>query len=182
MNLSPETFLVQRKVSVDVDNREKSSDDLFPEVDGHGTSSRSVQLHDAPTCFSHYYYIVYDHTSCFLPTHCCRRCCGPVDVASMSGALVSGAHENMPERVVDDRSVVFLSFTSSQVVYVNATACLKTTSKIPHIPDTEDTRPEDCSVNRRSGTGYRAAHFTQATVGGSPFGPLISVARGHSRE
>ena len=23
---------------------------------------------------------------------------------------------------------------------------------------------------------------TQATVGGSPFGPLISVARGHSRE
>ena len=28
--------------------------------------------------------------------HCRRRCCGPVDVASMSGALVSGAHENMP--------------------------------------------------------------------------------------
>ena len=25
-----------------------------------------------------------------------RRCCGPVDVASVSGALVSGAHENMP--------------------------------------------------------------------------------------
>ena len=28
--------------------------------------------------------------------HCRRRCCGPVDVASMSGALVSGANENMP--------------------------------------------------------------------------------------
>ena len=28
--------------------------------------------------------------------HCRRRCCGFVDVASMSGALVSGAHENMP--------------------------------------------------------------------------------------
>ena len=28
--------------------------------------------------------------------HCRRRCCGLVDVASMSGALVSGAHENMP--------------------------------------------------------------------------------------
>ena len=24
--------------------------------------------------------------------HCRQRCCGPVDVASMSGALVSGAH------------------------------------------------------------------------------------------
>ena len=28
--------------------------------------------------------------------HCRRRCCSPVDVASMSGALVSGVHENMP--------------------------------------------------------------------------------------
>ena len=28
--------------------------------------------------------------------HCRRRCCGSVDVASMSGALVSGAHETMP--------------------------------------------------------------------------------------
>ena len=28
--------------------------------------------------------------------HCRQLCCGPVDVASMSGALVSGAHENMP--------------------------------------------------------------------------------------
>ena len=27
--------------------------------------------------------------------HCRRRCCGPDDVASMSGALVSGAHEKM---------------------------------------------------------------------------------------
>ena len=57
----------------------------------------------------------------------------------MSGALVSGAHENMPQRVVDDRGVVFLFFTSSQVVCVNATACLKTTNKIPHTPDTEET-------------------------------------------
>ena len=28
--------------------------------------------------------------------HCRRRCCGPVDVASVFGALVSGAHGNMP--------------------------------------------------------------------------------------
>ena len=28
--------------------------------------------------------------------HCRRRCCGPVDAASMSGALVSDAYENMP--------------------------------------------------------------------------------------
>ena len=31
----------------------------------------------------------------FCP-HCRRRCCGPVDIASMSGALVSGARKNMP--------------------------------------------------------------------------------------
>ena len=31
-----------------------------------------------------------------FPPYCRRRCCGPVDVASMSGALVSGSHENMP--------------------------------------------------------------------------------------
>ena len=42
--------------------------------------------------FSHYY-VEYNYTSCFF---CRRRCCGPVDVASMYGALVSGAHENMP--------------------------------------------------------------------------------------
>ena len=77
----------------------------------------------------------------------------------LSGALVSGAHENMPYRVVGARVVMFLSFTSSQVVYINATACLKTTNIIRHTPDTEDTRPEDSSVYRRSKTGYRAAHF-----------------------
>ena len=31
--------------------------------------------------------------------NCRRRFCGPVDVASMSGALVSGAHENVPSNV-----------------------------------------------------------------------------------
>ena len=31
----------------------------------------------------------------FSPS-CRRRCCGPVDVASVSGALASGAHGNMP--------------------------------------------------------------------------------------
>ena len=46
------------------------------------------------TSFEHFYYLVYDYTPCFLPTS--RRCCGPVDVAFMSGARVSGAHENMP--------------------------------------------------------------------------------------
>ena len=65
----------------------------------------------------------------FYP-HCRRRCCGPLGVAFMSAALVSGAHEKMPKSVVDYRWVVFLSFTSSQVVYVNATACLRTTSNI----------------------------------------------------
>ena len=99
--------------------------------------------------FSHYYHLAY----------CRRICCGPVDVASMSGALISGAHENMPERVVDDRAVVVLCFTSSQVVYVNAIACLKTTNKICHTPDTEETRPEDSPVYRQSGSGYRTAHL-----------------------
>ena len=88
-----------------------------------------------------------------------------VDVASMSGALVSGADENMPYRVVDDRWVVFLSFIWSQVVHVNTTVCLKTRNKIPHTPDdTEETRPERCSVYRRSGKGYRAAHLIFTTA------------------
>ena len=54
----------------------------------------------------------------FFP-HCRRRCRDPGDVASVSRALISGAHENMPLRVVDDRVAVFLSFTSSQVVNAN---------------------------------------------------------------
>ena len=49
-------------------------------------------------------------------------------------------------------------------IYVNATACLKTTNTFPHTPDTEETRPEDCSVYRRSETGYRAAHFIFTTA------------------
>ena len=37
---------------------------------------------------------------------------------------------------------MFLSFTSSQVVNANATACLKNDKEIPHTPDTEETRPK----------------------------------------
>ena len=40
--------------------------------------------------------------------------------------------------------------TINKYIYANATACLKTTNKIPHTPGAEETRPEDCSVYRRS--------------------------------
>ena len=61
---------------------------------------RSVNI-TVCTSFSHCYcLVVYDYTPCFLPTVVED---GPVDVASMSGALVSGAHKNMSKRVVDDR-------------------------------------------------------------------------------
>ena len=45
------------------------------------------------------FHIIIDYSVrlCVLfSTHCRRRCCGPVDVAAMSSALlVGGAHENM---------------------------------------------------------------------------------------
>ena len=69
--------------------------------------------------------------------HCRRICFGPLDVASMSGALFSGAHELMLYRVVDDRQMAFVSLTSSQVVSFEPTAFLKTTNNIPHTPDAE---------------------------------------------
>ena len=59
---------------------------------------------------------------------------------------------------------MFLSFTSSQVVYVNASAFFKTIKFRTNTPDTEETRPEYCLAYRRSGTGYRAAHFTFTTA------------------
>lgn len=36
------------QVSVDVDDREESSADLFAEVDGDNPNSRSIHLHDVP--------------------------------------------------------------------------------------------------------------------------------------
>ena len=58
---------------------------------------RSVDI-SVCTSFPHYYYSL-DYSVrlhvLFFP-HCRRRCCGPVDIASMPGALVSGARENIP--------------------------------------------------------------------------------------
>ena len=36
---------------------------------------------------------------------------------------------------------------------------VKTANEILHPPDTDKTQPEDCSVYRRSGSGYRVAHL-----------------------
>ena len=59
---------------------------------------RSVNSSGVSVCtpFSHYCYSVYKYTPCFLPTVVEDVVVLYVDVASMSGALVSGARENMP--------------------------------------------------------------------------------------
>ena len=48
------------------------------------------------TSFSHCYIYSSVRLYALFSPHCRRRRCGPVDVASMSGALIGGAHENMP--------------------------------------------------------------------------------------
>ena len=57
---------------------------------------RSVNI---PVCTVLTFHIVIDYSVrlyVLFSSHCRRRRCSPVDVASMSGALVSGDHENMP--------------------------------------------------------------------------------------